>query len=1012
MKISLLFLVFLAFICNTSYCQQSLNALSAVKGCGFDRFSEIIRKDATYAKMEQLQNVQLSKMAHSRNATLNQKKVSSVNDGNIKLLNPPPSPAVLPDLVIPIVFHIVNNNPNAITDLMIQNAMVDLNDAFAHRNAYASDTLGFDTHIQFCLAKRTPDGGKTNGIDRITSYYQDVDVDLESGELPKLAVWDQKKYANVWLVNSIKGEIPPTVFACGKWTRVGYGGYAGAGSGAVVSGLGAPLVAHELGHYLSLLHTFQGMNCINNDCTLDGDQVCDTPPDKSTKPSSCTSPENSCNTDLNSGPFTKDMPDNVTNFMDYGSCPSVFTLGQAQRMHDFISIFSGGSLLTSDGCSEPCADNIQASYNWNTNPYPAINSTVDFKNTSTGSTNFEWYVNGSKVASTDDYQNSFTTAGSYTVKLLAYNASKSCFASYTGNVIVNCGVDARFSPNKRIIASSNNIYQDTVTFVNTSYNADTYQWFMSDSSGNNLSMISTTKDLVYTFLAPGIYKTYLVATKAACTDISGTYSLQVDNPKQDASVAIWSVNCYKTDSVRVSFSVINNGYDTIPLGTSVKFYDQVPYNASAKLMNNTFYTPNYILGKCSTTFTTIIAPSRSNLDSISAYVNQDDPSNELNPFNNQTAYKNFRLKYSVLPPNDTTVYINDTLNLKLKSTGEAIKSIQWSTNATLDCFTCLSPTFVISDTTIVKSMAKTTYDCYDSTTTRINIFPIDIGISNNSIYCYKNDSLLISSTICLGNHYTALKKPTELKFFDALDSLATATNVLGTYTIPSSTLFKNSCTTIENIISKTSTPIVSYYVNTNHSMFEQILTNNQTSISYEPFRLTTTTNPLDIYRREPTLINVSHLGDSITSLKWVPSGGLSCDTCLSPTLQLTTNKYYQVNARTKYDCTDSLGININVYFQNTLALPNVFTPNGDGLNDYFYVIAGKEVAKVKSFVIYNRWGKKMCEKNNIFPNDYYGGWDGTTNGKAAEMGTYVYDIILIFIDGSTQNYHGTISLIR
>jgi hypothetical protein len=111
-----------------------------VKGCGYDRFSEILRKDATYAKLEQLQNLQLSKMARARSIPLNQKKITSINDGTIKLLSTPPSPTVLPDIVIPIVFHIVNNNPNAITDLMILNALVDLNDAFAHRNAYSSDT--------------------------------------------------------------------------------------------------------------------------------------------------------------------------------------------------------------------------------------------------------------------------------------------------------------------------------------------------------------------------------------------------------------------------------------------------------------------------------------------------------------------------------------------------------------------------------------------------------------------------------------------------------------------------------------------------------------------------------------------------------------------------------------------------------------------------------------------------------------------------------------------------------
>ena len=113
--------------------------------------------------------------------------------------------------------------------------------------------------------------------------------------------------------------------------------------------------------------------------------------------------------------------------MDYGNCPSMFTLGQAQRMQDFITtIFSGGSLLTSDRCSEPCADNIQASFNWNTNPYPIIGTSVDFTNTSTGSSDYEWYLNGVLQTNTTNFQQSFPSASTYIVKLLAYNATRSC----------------------------------------------------------------------------------------------------------------------------------------------------------------------------------------------------------------------------------------------------------------------------------------------------------------------------------------------------------------------------------------------------------------------------------------------------------------------------------------------------------------------------------------------------------------------------------------------------------
>ena len=139
---------------------------------------------------------------------------------------------------------------------------------------------------------------------------------------------------------------------------------------------------------------------------------------------------------------------------------------------------------------------------------------------------------------------------------------------------------------------------------------------------------------------------------------------------------------------------------------------------------------------------------------------------------------------------------------------------------------------------------------------------------------------------------------------------------------------------------------------------------------------------------------------------------MSCDTCLNTILNTYASTSYLLKASTKYDCTDTVGITVNVYFQNTLALPNVFTPNGDGLNDRFYVIAGKNVDRVKSFLIYNRWGRKVFEKYNVLPNDRNSGWDGTTNGKNAEMGTYVYTVVVDFSDGTSKIYNGSISLIR
>ena len=75
-------------------------------------------------------------------------------------------------------------------------------------------------------------------------------------------------------------------------------------------------------------------------------------------------------------------------------------------------------------------------------------------------------------------------------------------------------------------------------------------------------------------------------------------------------------------------------------------------------------------------------------------------------------------------------------------------------------------------------------------------------------------------------------------------------------------------------------------------------------------------------------------------------------------------------------------MNISV---SDLQVPNVFTPNGDGLNDEFRV-QYRSLAEFHCWV-YNRWGKLVYEWT-----DPAKGWDGTINGSPAAEGAYFYVI--------------------
>ncbi|HNQ20557.1 MAG TPA: gliding motility-associated C-terminal domain-containing protein, partial [Bacteroidales bacterium] len=83
-------------------------------------------------------------------------------------------------------------------------------------------------------------------------------------------------------------------------------------------------------------------------------------------------------------------------------------------------------------------------------------------------------------------------------------------------------------------------------------------------------------------------------------------------------------------------------------------------------------------------------------------------------------------------------------------------------------------------------------------------------------------------------------------------------------------------------------------------------------------------------------------------------------------------------------------------------IPNVITPNNDGINDFFQ-ITNLEYYPNSQIKIYNRWGKKIYENE-----DYKGDWDGDNHSE----GTYYYIFRLNYGHGKIEEYHGTITIIR
>jgi gliding motility-associated-like protein len=112
---------------------------------------------------------------------------------------------------------------------------------------------------------------------------------------------------------------------------------------------------------------------------------------------------------------------------------------------------------------------------------------------------------------------------------------------------------------------------------------------------------------------------------------------------------------------------------------------------------------------------------------------------------------------------------------------------------------------------------------------------------------------------------------------------------------------------------------------------------------------------------------------------------------------------YYVQAMTDKGCIGK--DSVTVFMTNGL-VPNAFSPNGDGQNDIFRFYAANDLISLKSFRIFDRWGKEM-----FYTQEMADGWNGTYKGEACENGVYFY-FIEYAIGSKAYTYKGDVTLLR
>jgi gliding motility-associated-like protein len=171
-----------------------------------------------------------------------------------------------------------------------------------------------------------------------------------------------------------------------------------------------------------------------------------------------------------------------------------------------------------------------------------------------------------------------------------------------------------------------------------------------------------------------------------------------------------------------------------------------------------------------------------------------------------------------------------------------------------------------------------------------------------------------------------------------------------------------------------------------------------------------TATPPGIIQGQTTQLDAS--GGLGNTYLWSPVTDLSCTTCANPvaTPQQTTT-YCVVVSDSTTGCVDSTCLRIDVEIPCTSGgldklLPNAFSPNGDGTNDAFCIPYNVCISTFE-LKIYDRWGEKVFETNNM-----QNCWDGTYKGEMLNRGLYVYYLDAVLSTGDAYHRQGNISLIK
>ena len=144
---------------------------------------------------------------------------------------------------------------------------------------------------------------------------------------------------------------------------------------------------------------------------------------------------------------------------------------------------------------------------------------------------------------------------------------------------------------------------------------------------------------------------------------------------------------------------------------------------------------------------------------------------------------------------------------------------------------------------------------------------------------------------------------------------------------------------------------------------------------------------------------------NIINWQWNFGDTSGTSTLQNPTYSYAASGNYNVclTVTDAKGCMDSLCQEVIVFMPP--AVPNAFSPNGEGSNNVFRVLGGPY--KELEFKIYNNWGELIFESDQQSK-----GWDGTRDGVDQPIGVYIYTVRAVTLDDEQHTIKGDVTLLR